>query len=98
MFTADTILDIYHSATNGIFAVLVGVVALSLVVGGYLSSREAVRDPLVLYLDGANGEVLWRRQLDGDDDLYGRVFRVAVGNVAPAVVELFRKLLPRRPN
>lgn len=34
MFTSDTILDIYHSATNGIFAVLVGVVALSLVVGG----------------------------------------------------------------
>jgi len=34
LFTADTILDIYHSATNGIFAVLIGVVALSLVVGG----------------------------------------------------------------
>jgi putative ABC transport system permease protein len=34
MFTSDTLLDIYHSATNGIFAVLVGVVALSLVVGG----------------------------------------------------------------
>src|SRR5580765_1436456 len=34
VFTADTILDIYLSATNGIFAVLVGVVALSLVVGG----------------------------------------------------------------
>ncbi len=34
MFTSDTILDIYHAATNGIFAVLVGVVALSLVVGG----------------------------------------------------------------
>jgi putative ABC transport system permease protein len=34
MFTSDTILGIYHSATNGIFAVLVGVVALSLVVGG----------------------------------------------------------------
>ena len=34
MFTSDTFLDIYHSATNGIFAVLVGVVALSLVVGG----------------------------------------------------------------
>src|SRR6185436_10840691 len=33
IFTSDTILDIYHSATNGIFAVLVGV-ALSLVVGG----------------------------------------------------------------
>src|SRR5690349_20768178 len=33
-FTSDTILDIYHSATNGIFAVLIGVVALSLVVGG----------------------------------------------------------------
>jgi putative ABC transport system permease protein len=34
MFTSGTILDIYHQATNGIFAVLVGVVALSLVVGG----------------------------------------------------------------
>src|SRR5256712_1492573 len=34
MFTSDTILDIYHSATNGIFAVRVGVGALSLVVGG----------------------------------------------------------------
>ena len=34
VFTSDTILDLYHSATNGIFAVLVGVVALSLVVGG----------------------------------------------------------------
>jgi len=34
IYTSDTILDIYHQATNGIFAVLVGVVALSLVVGG----------------------------------------------------------------
>jgi putative ABC transport system permease protein len=34
IFTSDTILDIYHSATTGIFAVLIGVVALSLVVGG----------------------------------------------------------------
>jgi len=34
IFTSDTILGIYRSATNGIFAVLVGVVGLSLVVGG----------------------------------------------------------------
>ena len=34
VFTSDTILGIYHSATNGIFAVLIGVVGLSLVVGG----------------------------------------------------------------
>jgi putative ABC transport system permease protein len=34
MFTADTILGIYNTATRGIFAVLVGVVGLSLVVGG----------------------------------------------------------------
>jgi putative ABC transport system permease protein len=33
-FTSDTILDLYKSATSGIFAVLVGVVGLSLVVGG----------------------------------------------------------------
>jgi putative ABC transport system permease protein len=34
MFTSDTFLDIYKTATKGIFAVLIGVVALSLVVGG----------------------------------------------------------------
>ena len=34
MFASDTLLGIYHTATNGIFAVLIGVVALSLVVGG----------------------------------------------------------------
>ena len=34
LFTSDSILAIYHQATNGIFAVLVGVVALSLLVGG----------------------------------------------------------------
>lgn len=34
MFTSDTIIGIYNSATNGIFAVLLGVVGLSLVVGG----------------------------------------------------------------
>jgi putative ABC transport system permease protein len=34
IFTSDTILALYRQATNGIFAVLVGVVALSLVVGG----------------------------------------------------------------
>ena len=34
LFTAGSLLDLYHTATNGIFAVLIGVVALSLVVGG----------------------------------------------------------------
>jgi putative ABC transport system permease protein len=34
IFSSDTLLGIYHTATNGIFAVLIGVVALSLVVGG----------------------------------------------------------------
>src|SRR5665213_2008359 len=34
MLTSDTLLNIYKSATNGIFAVLIGVVGLSLVVGG----------------------------------------------------------------
>jgi len=34
MFTSDTLLGLYHTATSGIFAVLIGVVALSLVVGG----------------------------------------------------------------
>ena len=34
MLTSDTVLGLYTQATNGIFAVLVGIVALSLVVGG----------------------------------------------------------------
>jgi putative ABC transport system permease protein len=34
MFTSDTLLAIYETATKGIFAVLIGVVGLSLVVGG----------------------------------------------------------------
>jgi putative ABC transport system permease protein len=34
MFTSDTFLDLYGQVTTGIFAVLVGIVALSLVVGG----------------------------------------------------------------
>ena len=34
VFTSDTLLGLYRQATTGIFAVLVGVVALSLVVGG----------------------------------------------------------------
>ena len=34
MFSSDSLLNLYHTMTNGIFAVLVGVVALSLVVGG----------------------------------------------------------------
>ena len=34
LFTSDTVLDIYEQATTGIFTVLIGIVALSLVVGG----------------------------------------------------------------
>ena len=34
LFTSDTFLDLYAQATSGIFAVLLGVVALSLLVGG----------------------------------------------------------------
>jgi putative ABC transport system permease protein len=34
IFTSDTILDLYRQVTSGIFIVLVGIVGLSLVVGG----------------------------------------------------------------
>src|SRR6187397_1853319 len=34
MLSSDTVLVLYAQATNGIFAVLVGIVALSLLVGG----------------------------------------------------------------
>jgi putative ABC transport system permease protein len=34
LFTSDTVMGIYEQATSGIFAILIGVVALSLLVGG----------------------------------------------------------------
>ena len=34
LLTSDTFLDLYRQATTGIFAILIGVVSLSLVVGG----------------------------------------------------------------
>jgi len=34
LFTSDTVLDLYEQATTGIFAVLIGIVGLSLLVGG----------------------------------------------------------------
>jgi putative ABC transport system permease protein len=34
LFSSDTLLELYHTFTAGIFAVLIGIVALSLVVGG----------------------------------------------------------------
>ena len=47
IFTSDTILGIYRQVTSGIFAVLVGIVALSLLVGGRgaspLGSRHRLR-------------------------------------------------------
>ena len=43
LFTSKTILDLYNRATSGIFAVLVGVVALSLVVGGIVIMNIMLR-------------------------------------------------------
>ena len=43
LFTSDTVLDLYEQATTGIFAVLIGVVGLSLLVGGIVEARGCER-------------------------------------------------------
>ena len=58
MFTSDTILGIYRSATNGIFAVLVGVVGLSLVVGGIV-----IMDIMLMVVSERTREIGLRKAL-----------------------------------
>mgnify|MGYP003296295968 CR=1 FL=1 len=54
MFTSDTLLGIYEQATKGLFAVLIGIVALSLVVTGPLA--QAIGDTIGL---GSTAVTVW---------------------------------------
>jgi putative ABC transport system permease protein len=58
MFTSDTLLGLYRSATAGLFAVLVGVVGLSLVVGGIV-----IRNIMLMVVTERTREIGLRKAL-----------------------------------
>ena len=95
MFTSDTLLDLYHQATNGIFAVLVGVVALSLVVGGIVIMNimlmvvsERTREIGLRKALGAKRRDIMSQVLTESVVLstFGGVVGIAIGAIAAQIV------------
>jgi putative ABC transport system permease protein len=107
IFTSDTLLDLYHQATNGIFAVLVGVVALSLVVGGIVIMNimlmvvsERTREiGLRKALGARRTDIMWQVltesvTLSTCGGLAGIALGAAFGRVIAAVTPLPARLEP----
>ena len=104
LFTSDTLLDFYHQATNGIFAVLVGVVALSLVVGGIVIMNimlmvvtERTREIGLRKALGAKRRDIMSQVLTESVTLstFGGVVGIALGFVAALAIARFSPLPAR---
>jgi putative ABC transport system permease protein len=104
IFTADTILDIYRRVTSGIFAVLVGIVALSLVVGGIVIMNimlmvvsERTREIGLRKALGAKRKDIMTQVLTESITLstFGGIIGIALGSLAATAIAAFTPLPAR---
>jgi putative ABC transport system permease protein len=107
LVTSDTVLGLYHQATTGIFAVLVGVVALSLVVGGIVIMNimlmvvsERTREiGLRKALGARRTDIMWQVLTESVTlsilgGIAGIVIGVGIGQLISAVTPLPARLEP----
>ncbi len=96
--SADTILDLYNTATRGIFAVLIGVVSLSLVVGGIVIMNimlmvvsERTREiGLRKSLGARRRDILWQILTESITlSTFGGLIGILLGFVAAMVISHF---------
>jgi len=96
IFTSDTALDLYNQATSGIFAVLVGVVGLSLVVAGIvimnimlMAVSERTREiGLRKALGARRVDIMWQVLSESVAlSLLGGIFGTALGSGAAILID-----------
>jgi putative ABC transport system permease protein len=104
IFTSETILNIYRQVTSGIFAVLVGIVALSLVVGGIVIMNimlmvvsERTREIGLRKALGAKRKDIMTQVLTESITLstFGGMIGIALGSLAATAIAAFTPLPAR---
>jgi putative ABC transport system permease protein len=104
IFTSDTLLGLYEQATTGIFAVLVGIVALSLVVGGIVIMNimlmvvsERTREiGLRKALGARRKDILWQVLTESITlSTCGGLVGIALGFLVAQVISMFTPLPAR---
>jgi putative ABC transport system permease protein len=104
IFTSETILNIYRQVTSGVFAVLVGIVALSLVVGGIVIMNimlmvvsERTREIGLRKALGAKRKDIMTQVLTESITLstFGGMIGIALGSLAATAIAAFTPLPAR---
>jgi putative ABC transport system permease protein len=104
IFTSETILNLYRQVTSGIFAVLVGIVALSLVVGGIVIMNimlmvvsERTREIGLRKALGARRKDIMSQVLTESITLstFGGLVGIALGSLAATAIAAFTPLPAR---
>ncbi|HEU4693113.1 MAG TPA: ABC transporter permease [Vicinamibacterales bacterium] len=104
IFTSETILNIYRQVTSGIFAVLVGIVALSLVVGGIVIMNimlmvvsERTREIGLRKALGAQRKDIMTQVLTESITLstFGGLIGIGLGSLAATAIAAFTPLPAR---